>query len=729
MNAGDTWLFSFPLNSWYEPNCDFNCHVNDPEFPRPGGNDYPCGLGTAVLAAEDGQVTFAGWNPNGYGNLVKIQHDNGYETYYAHCSELYVSAGQYVTQGSLIAASGNTGWVIGDPGYHLHFEVRQNGTPIDPYNTSHWLWATSPPTLYSELSYSGTYVGKSHSSTLVLLPGSTVNCWIDFRCNPPLYWSSNGNSSHYVALHSVANNWTDMENSPVIAGSSNFLDDDGSAADPNGVARFNFMVTAPSTPGTYTLRTRVYHPYTESFITGTGSDVMFTVEVVNPDPTPDSYADLAILYDYGSCQTRAHVFTSTGTTFNNYATWRQQYSYCLSAVKFTVEGDYDGDGDGDIAMVYSYGNNTIAIHCFMSAGNAFAYEPYWWSASLALSSVKNFVSGDFDGDGDDDLAFVKDWGSCNTRIHVLKSNGNGAFAYQGDAGWWAAPGWYCASAVRNILSGDLNRDGKDDIAMSYRYGAQEAAFHCFLSTGRAFSYRPNWWHSSYFSLDLAPRMVMGDFSGDGKADIIAAYRYGAYHTAFHAFLSSGSAFLYRPYWFNSTGYGLDFVKHLVAADFNDDGKDDIATAYQYGTCTTKLHRFISTGSSMTYEGIKWSSSSYCLSAAKYMAAGNFNAVGFPKIAQPEEDRGPLPTAFTLSQNYPNPFNAATIISYALPEAAHVELHVYNILGQKVTTLVDEYQTAGQHEISWAADQHASGIYFYRIRAGDAVESKKMVLLK
>ena len=215
-SAGDTWLFTYPLDDYYTLYCNFQCHV---EGNRPGGSDYTCPEGTAVIAAEDGTVS-VGWDPDGYGNYITIGHSYGYQTLYGHLSAVYVQNGQFIAQGSVIGVSGHTGYVIGNPGDHLHFEVRQNGTPVDPYNGNHWLWTNSPPQLYSELSYAGTYVGKSHSSTLVFTPGSTVNCWIDFRCTPPFYWSSSTSSSHYVALHSVASNWTDMEDSPVITGTS-----------------------------------------------------------------------------------------------------------------------------------------------------------------------------------------------------------------------------------------------------------------------------------------------------------------------------------------------------------------------------------------------------------------------------------------------------------------------------------------------------------------------------
>ncbi len=77
----------------------------------------------------------------------------------------------------------------------------------------------------------------------------------------------------------------------------------------------------------------------------------------------------------------------------------------------------------------------------------------------------------------------------------------------------------------------------------------------------------------------------------------------------------------------------------------------------------------------------------------------------------------------------NPFNPTTEISFALPNAADVKLAVFNIMGQRVATLVDQHLEAGNHSVIWDGSQVASGIYFYRIDAGDYVESRKMVLLK
>jgi hypothetical protein len=89
----------------------------------------------------------------------------------------------------------------------------------------------------------------------------------------------------------------------------------------------------------------------------------------------------------------------------------------------------------------------------------------------------------------------------------------------------------------------------------------------------------------------------------------------------------------------------------------------------------------------------------------------------------------VPFKFSLSQNYPNPFNPSTTINYQLPMACNVELSIYNLLGQKVATLVSKKQPAGQYQVEWDASNFASGIYYYMIKAGEFRQVKKMVLIR
>jgi hypothetical protein len=89
----------------------------------------------------------------------------------------------------------------------------------------------------------------------------------------------------------------------------------------------------------------------------------------------------------------------------------------------------------------------------------------------------------------------------------------------------------------------------------------------------------------------------------------------------------------------------------------------------------------------------------------------------------------LPQGYSLAQNYPNPFNPTTAIQFTLPKAAQVRLTVYNVLGQEVATLVNGNLTAGIHSVNFDGSRLASGVYLYKIAAGDFVSTRKMVLLK
>jgi len=89
----------------------------------------------------------------------------------------------------------------------------------------------------------------------------------------------------------------------------------------------------------------------------------------------------------------------------------------------------------------------------------------------------------------------------------------------------------------------------------------------------------------------------------------------------------------------------------------------------------------------------------------------------------------IPEKFALSQNYPNPFNPTTEIAFTLSQASHVTLEIYNILGQRVVTLVNDYREVGTYTVTWDASNQSSGIYFYRIATSSGTVAKKMVLLK
>jgi hypothetical protein len=89
----------------------------------------------------------------------------------------------------------------------------------------------------------------------------------------------------------------------------------------------------------------------------------------------------------------------------------------------------------------------------------------------------------------------------------------------------------------------------------------------------------------------------------------------------------------------------------------------------------------------------------------------------------------IPNKFSLGQNYPNPFNPSTRIQYQVSSNSQVNLKVYDVLGNEVATLVDEYKPAGNYEIEFSAENLSSGIYFYKLQSNNFVETKKMILLR
>jgi hypothetical protein len=116
----------------------------------------------------------------------------------------------------------------------------------------------------------------------------------------------------------------------------------------------------------------------------------------------------------------------------------------------------------------------------------------------------------------------------------------------------------------------------------------------------------------------------------------------------------------------------------------------------------------------------------------YLFAGTYDGVWSRPISELVSIKSlvrELPTQFTLNQNYPNPFNPSTTIQFELPRTSQVNLTVFDILGREVSVLVNARRNAGIYEVNCDGSHLASGVYFYRLQAGDFVASKKMLVLK
>lgn len=236
-----------------------------------------------------------------------------------------------------------------------------------------------------------------------------------------------------------------------------------------------------------------------------GSYTATNVKLAVPgDFDRDGLSDIALFYQYGQSATTIHVLRSTGTRFEyegNDGWWEVPSGYSLDQVVQAIPGDFNADGRGDIATIYDYGDSQTRAHVWLSTGSSFDYQGSsgWWvapSGSYTAGNVRHAVPGDFNRDGRSDVALFYRYGQSATRIHVLLSNGS-RFNYQGDNGWWRVDSGYTLDRVVHAIPGDFNGDGASDIAAVYDYGNSETRIHVWLSTTSALNYRGSsgWWRS------------------------------------------------------------------------------------------------------------------------------------------------------------------------------------------------------------------------------------------
>ncbi len=114
----------------------------------------------------------------------------------------------------------------------------------------------------------------------------------------------------------------------------------------------------------------------------------------------------------------------------------------------------------------------------------------------------------------------------------------------------------------------------------------------------------------------------------------------------------------------------------------------------------------------------------------YLSGCIISGITYGNLLVSVDETGPvLPTKFSLSQNYPNPFNPSTKIKYAVSSRQFVTLKVYDVLGNEIATLVNEEKPAGSYEVEFIAKDFPSGVYFYQLKAGTFMQTKKMILLR
>ncbi len=467
------------------------------------------------------------------------------------------------------------------------------------------------------------------------------------------------------------------------------------------------------------------------------------------DVNADGYPDVAVSVYIGpsgfSSPGKVKLYLNNAGTLSSNPDWTSGDMVYTFSCAF---GDADGDGDLDLAVAggESYQNNPEQPRIYFNNGGMLESLPSWKAQSAQYSYDVNWA--DFDNDGDLDVVFAGE--SYPNRI----------FENYGDS-ISTTPTWQSTDAsqyANSLFVGDINNDGFIDLAISdnSQLGGS-GRFKLYQNNQGTMNTTPFW--TSSFS-GYGSGIMLADIDGDIDLDLLT----GGWWEPCRIYLNNNGNFNSIPEY---TSTSSSVVEAIVCGDVDKDASN------------IELHVFISDGTKKLFylpfnhlqaieSVIVWPDtlpiSEYCYdlengwvsfaaipdssaevainmivsfdldlgitnwdqNKGNYLFYNNTN----PVLADNEKT---IPANFILYQNYPNPFNPSTKIKYAIPQASNIVITVFDILGNEIVTLVDEEKPAGEYEVEfnppYSIQNPASGLYFYQLRAGNYIETKKMVLLK
>ncbi|MFA7421307.1 MAG: T9SS type A sorting domain-containing protein [Melioribacteraceae bacterium] len=464
-------------------------------------------------------------------------------------------------------------------------------------------------------------------------------------------------------------------------------------------------------------------------LSGNSSTDQLTNIVALGDINKDGYNDFALEYYVKSDSSYAKVYFG-GVPFDSTKT----IVFSNPKPKFYYRNIYGGgdiNGDGYNDFIVSYYDNTsyhnpsqyeLQIHF---GGGSISVLPEFTIVEIAVRNC--LITSDFNGDGIKDIILTRLVESQYGKIVIYL--GKKTLKRESDFEFGGTLDMYEFGKTMTVL-GDVNKDGCDDFIISTKIGLESYPSTTFLFFGGdslGFKNSLKFTDMHFYGVMLN---ALGDINGDGYKDFFIA---GVKRDIFlgDKQIDPQKHFYRSNYWlFNGIG------------DINKDGYDDyIKFLNEY----KEIHlgsRQVDTISDavMNYTG------------DKYVNLGDVNGDGRIEIANNDyysnkkvnlysvsietlvEENEQLPTEYHFSQNFPNPFNPETTISYSIPKSEHVTLKVYDLLGREVATLVDEYKQAGNYNVKFNVEtRHGaslpSGVYFYRLQAGNYTKTQKMILMK
>ncbi|WP_158710472.1 FG-GAP-like repeat-containing protein [Streptomyces flavochromogenes] len=307
---------------------------------------------------------------------------------------------------------------------------------------------------------------------------------------------------------------------------------------------------------------------------------------VRHDHNRDGRSDMANWYDYYDGHDSVHVFTPASNgkfETSPRAGWSVPAGEFYSEHMKRVTGDFNGDGVGDLASIYGYSDGRVSLFTWLGKGDGtFGSATRSWTADPGHWYFENMTpySGDFNGDGRDDLAVWYDYSDTTDTLFTFTTTVTGTFNHPVQY-WRGLTGWEQSRA--KTVSGDFNGDGRDDLATFYHLPDGSEKIRIFSATVNSTFVPADKWSATTWGDWNRTTIHAGDFNGDGRDDVAAWYDYADGTDGIHIWTSTVAGGLANAYpaWTGAKDFMFRGNIKLVTGDYNGDGKDEFAGLYGY----------------------------------------------------------------------------------------------------------------------------------------------------
>ena len=472
------------------------------------------------------------------------------------------------------------------------------------------------------------------------------------------------------------------------------------------------------------------------------------------DINSDGYPDVAVSVYLGSggfsTPGKVKLYLNNNGTLSSNPDWVSADEFYTFNCAF---GDADGDGDLDLAVAGGEPYNSFSERprIYYNISGMLESLPSWKAIVSIYTYDVNWA--DFDKDGDLDLVFAGD------------GNPNYIFENYG-ALISITPNWQSTDTsqyANSLFVGDVDNNGFLDLAVSdnNQLGGS-GKFKIYLNSSSGTLNTTPFWSSSWYGYGSG--INLADIDNDNDLDLLT----GGWFQPVRIYLNNNGTFTFTPQYTSDT---TSVVEAIVCGDVDKDAEEQVQQVFIddtpkklfylsraplqkisrviVGTDTLQLNEYCydlesgwvmlttapASGVPVTFEvtvsrDLDIGISNWDQAKGNYLFYNTTN----PNYVLEEES---LPEDFVLYQNYPNPFNPSTKISFVIGSAyggSFVTLKVYDVLGNEVTTLVNEYKPSGEYEVEFKGHSDTgqslpSGVYFYQLNTEKYVEAKKMILIK